>query len=402
MRQILFLSRRNLFRNPRRTLASLATVGLGAAGLLIYQGFNEGIMNQYRENTIRVRYGHGQVFPKGYHEKARGDIRQAWIQDSGEVEKTLLSIPGVVQVFPRAGFYSFLSKGAVRMAGRCEGVQAERESKFFTAMNFEAGRDLSGEGEITLGRGLANSLGAVPGDAVRLLSQTADSRINDMEFRVVGVFHTGAQDFDNGVFRVHIRSAQELLKTDRVELFALETTGVNAWPAVAQEVSARLPRLEAVPFDVLDAVYYRNAVAFLDAQFSVIRLIILLIVALGIFNTITVALFERAPELGALRANGESRARLFAILLTENALLGLLGGALGIAAAVLLDKTALSRGIAMPPGPGITRHFLIFLEIQPRHYLQAMFLPMLATVLSSLWPNLRLLRRKIPELLRSY
>lgn len=401
MSRILFLGWRNLFRNLRRTFASLATIALGAAGLLIYQGFNEGIMNQYRENTIRVRYGHGQVFPKGYHEKARGNIRQAWIQDPAKVEKTLLAIPDVVQVFPRVGFYSFIAKGAVRLAGRGEGVRPERESKFFTAMNFESGRDLAQEGELILGRGLANSLDAKPGDTIRLLAQTMDDEINEREYKIAGVFHTGAQDFDNSVFRMHIKSAQKLMKTDRVELFALETTGVDAWPAVEREIRARLPELEAVPFDELDAVYYKNAVAFLNAQFGFIRLIILLIVALGIFNTIMVAMLERAPELGALRANGESRANLFLILLTENAFLGFLGGALGIAVAVLLDKTVLRGGIPMPPGPGITRHFLILLEIQPRHYLQAMFLPMLAAVFSSLWPSLRLLRRKIPDLLRS-
>jgi putative ABC transport system permease protein len=62
MNQILWLAWRNLFRNPRRTLASLLTVALGACGLLIYQGFNTGIMNQYRENTIHGYYGYGWVF----------------------------------------------------------------------------------------------------------------------------------------------------------------------------------------------------------------------------------------------------------------------------------------------------------------------------------------------------
>jgi len=397
---LFFLSWRNLFRNPRRTAASLATVGLGAAGLLIYQGFNEGIMNQYRENVIHVRYGNGQVFPKGYRDRAHGNPREEWIKDPAKVERELLAIGDVKQVFARASFYSFLTKGAVRMAAKGEGVEWKKEPGFFTSMNFEQGGDLKGPGQVTLGRGLANSLGAKPGDEIRLMSQTVEGDINDVGVVVAGIFHTGAQDFDSGVFRVDLKTAQELLKTNRVELFTLQTTGVEAWPAVSAAIGKALPQLESVPYDELDAVYYKNAVNFLDAQFAFIRIIMLLIVALGIFNTITVGMLERAPEVGALRANGEPRRRLFGILVRENALLGVLGGALGIAGAVLLDKTVLRGGIPMPPGPGITRHFLIFLEIQPRHYVQAMLLPMLATVLSGLWPVTRLLRSGIPQLLR--
>ncbi|MBI4347529.1 MAG: ABC transporter permease [Elusimicrobia bacterium] len=400
MTGLFFLSWRNLFRNPRRTAASLATVGLGAAGLLIYQGFNEGIMNQYRENVIRVRYGHGQLFPKGYRDRAHGNPREEWIKDPDTVETVLLSIPEVKQVFARASFYSFLTKGPVRMAAKGEGVQWKKEPAFFTSMNFEAGGDLSGPGQIILGRGLANSLGAKPGDKIRLMSQTVEGDINDVGVVVAGIFHTGAQDFDSGVFRVDIETAQELLKTKRVELFTLRNTGIEAWPAVVKAVGEKLPDLEAVPYDELDKVYYKNAVAFLNAQFAFIRVIMLFIVALGIFNTITVGMLERAPEIGALRANGEPRRRLFGVLMRENALLGVLGGALGIGLAVLMDQTILSRGIPMPPGPGITRHFLIFLEIQPSHFVQAMLLPMLATVLSGLWPVTRLLRQGIPALLR--
>ena len=122
---------------------------------------------------------------------------------------------------------------------------------------------------------------------------------------------------------------------------------------------------------------------------------------MGIFNTIAVSLLERSGEMGALRANGESRRRLFQILFTENLILGCVGGVVGIILAVVVEKTLLSHGIPMPPGPGITRQFLIFLEIQPAHYFNALVLPALTAGISSLWPIAKILRKSIPELLRS-
>jgi putative ABC transport system permease protein len=63
--------------------------------------------------------------------------------------------------------------------------------------------------------------------------------------------------------------------------------------------------------------------------------------------------------------------------------------------------TLLAKGIPMPPAPGITRQFIVFLDIMPSHYSQALILPMLATVLASLYPVMKLLKRSIPDLLRS-
>lgn len=400
MSELLKLAWRNLFRNPRRTLASLITVGLGAAGLLIYQGFNTGIMNQYRENTIHGHYSYGQVFPKGYHGKVLEKPWEAWIENWTDVEKQIKSVPAVNETFPRLSFYSFLVKGGVTLGGRGDGIISERENKFFNQLNFIAGGDFHNEDEIILGKGLAESLDAKVGDTITLLAQTIHSQLNGVDVKVAGVFHMGVKNIDDSYFRISLKAAQSLLNTDRVESFALDTKGVDVWDEVAAGITGKNPNLEPIRFEVLDKVYYQNSVDFLAAQFSFIRSIILLIVALGIFNTIAVGLLERGGEVGALRANGESRARLFKIFVFESSFVGILGGAIGVVIAFILWGM-LSKGIPMPPGPGITRQYLIFLEIKPSHLIQALVLPAIAAVLSSLWPICKLLKKSIPELLRT-
>lgn len=401
MTDFIFLAWKNLFRNPRRTLASLATVALGSAGLLIYQGFNSGIMNQYRENTIHGYYGYGQIFPKDYYGKVLEKPWSVWIENPEEVEKILLNTPGVEQVFPRISFYSFINKGGMNLGGRGDGVLPERENSFFNRMNFVSGGPLENEDSIILGKGLADSLDAKVRDQITLLTQTIHSQLNGADLTVSGVFHTGIKAIDDGYYRVHLKQAQKLLDTSRVEVFSLATKGVEYWDSVSSQLKSQHPQLDPIRFEVLDKIYYQNSVDFLDAQFAFIRAIILFIVGLGIFNTITVGLLERSGEVGALRANGEKRSRLFKLFLIENSLIGLLGGLMGIILAVILDRAFLSKGIPMPPGPGITRHFLIFLEMQPVHFVQAILLTTLAAVVASLWPIQKLLKKSIPELLRS-
>ncbi len=400
MNELFKLAWRNLFRNPRRTLASLITVGLGAAGLLIYQGFNTGIMNQYRENTIHGHYGYGQVFPLGYHGKVLEKPWEAWVENWEEVEKQIKSVPEVNEVFPRISFYAFLVKGGVTLGGKGDGIISQRENKFFNQLNFIAGGDIEEDDQIILGKGLAESLDAKIGDKLTLLAQTIHGQLNGVDARVVGIFHTGVKSVDDIYFRMNLKAAQDLLNTNRVESFSLDTKGVDHWDAVAQGIVAKNPNLEPIRFEILDKVYYQNSIDFLAAQFAFIRSIIILIVALGIFNTIAVGLLERAGEVGALRANGESRYRLFKILTLESSFIGIFGGVIGVVIAFIMWGL-LSKGIPMPPGPGITRQYLIYLEIKPIHLVQALILPALTAIISSLWPIRKLLKKTIPELLRS-
>jgi putative ABC transport system permease protein len=401
MKSYFLLAWRNLFRSQRRTLASLITVGFGSAGLLIFQGFNTGVMNQYRENTVRGYYGYGQIFHEGYYQKVLEKPWENWISDATAIEAKIKTIPEVKEVYPRLGFYAFLTKGGVTLGGRGEGVDSKKENLFFTQLNITEGHNLESEDQILIGKGLAESLGAIPGDTVTVLTQTIHGQINGLDLVVAGVSHTGIKAIDDKFFRIGLPASQRLLDTDKVELFSLATTGVEAWPKVEAGVRALGLSLESVSFDVLDKVYYQNSVNFLKAQYGFIRLIVLLVVALGIFNTIAVGLIERSGEVGALRANGESRSRLRKIFFLETGLLGLIGGTIGVVIAIAIDRTLLAKGVPMPPGPGITRSYMVMLEILPEHIIQAILLPVLTTLASSVWPIHKLLRRSIPDLLRS-
>jgi putative ABC transport system permease protein len=400
--QLFKLAWKNLFRNPRRTTASLVTVAFGAAGLLVFQGFNEGIMNQYRENTIRGYYGYGQVYPKDYYGKVLERPWESWIQNWQEADKKIKSIPEVLETFPRLSFYSFLVKGGINLGGRGEGILPERENSFFNQMNFIQGSNLTHEDEIILGKGLAESLNVKVGDQITLLTQTISNQLNGADMKVAGVFHMGIKAIDDQYFRLHLNAAQRLLDTDKIELFSLNTGNTKDWASFEKKLLKTDLGFEPISFEILDAVYYKNSVDFLEAQFGVIRLIILMIVALGIFNTISVGLFERSGEVGALRANGETRKRIWKILLLENLMVGILGGLLGVMLAIMADKFLLQGGISMPPGPGITRRYLIFLEIQRHHFAQALLLPGIATVAASFWPIWNLQNKKIPQLLGSH
>lgn len=399
--EIARLALRNLLRSRRRTAFALATVAAGGAGLFVFMGFNRGIMNQYRANTIRARWGHGILTTPGYRDRAHADPWTRWIAAPATALAAVRAVPGVRGVFPRRGVNALLVAGGISIAAQGEGVDGPAEAAFFDQLNFVAGTDFGGAADgIVLGRGLAAGLGVAPGGRLTVLARDTAGAARSATVTVTGVFHTGSQDYDSRAFRMPLALAGRLLGTDRVESIAVALESVDAWAGFATAVTAARPDLAPVPFDELDRVYYGHAVDWLDAQFAFIRGIIVVVVFLGIFNLISMAAVERTAEIGMLRANGESRGGIAAGQVLESAALGLAGGVLGIAAGLALAAGPLRDGIAMPPAPGITRSFRIVIELAAADAWQVVALCIGTATAGAVLPVWRATRLPIAEALR--
>jgi putative ABC transport system permease protein len=70
-----------------------------------------------------------------------------------------------------------------------------------------------------------------------------------------------------------------------------------------------------------------NVVQIVLALFGIIALVVS---AIGMFNTMTIALLERTSEIGIMKSLGASNREIQLLFLTESILIGLLGGAGGI------------------------------------------------------------------------
>src|SRR6185295_19016209 len=81
-------------------------------------------------------------------------------------------------------------------------------------------------------------------------------------------------------------------------------------------------------------------------------LLAIIVGVLGVMNTMLMTVFERRHEIGILLAVGWKRRRIVYMLLTESALLGLLGGIVGVALGafgiMILEQTTNIRGMLEP------------------------------------------------------
>ena len=89
-----------------------------------------------------------------------------------------------------------------------------------------------------------------------------------------------------------------------------------------------------------DMLQRHKEVEFFEKFGLVISLIAALAGAIGILNTMTLAVYERTREIGLLMAVGWSRLRVLANVMTEGLLLSVMGGAAGVALGYLEVQAA--------------------------------------------------------------
>ena len=405
MLDLVSLSARNIFRNTRRSAITVFSIVVGYAAMACFGGFIEFSFEGLRENTIRTQLGHLQIYAQGYWERRVSEPESVLIDDPGPVMERIAELPGVAAVTPRLSFSGLGSTGNATVNVSVIGVDPEREREFSDFEILVQGRPLeeSGPEAGLIGEELRKGLGAEVGDWVTVLTSSFDGVINAIDFRVAGVVRTGSKEYDSVFAKVPIELAQRAKETGKVEriVVLLENTAdlPRIQPRIEEILSTFDRRFEIRRWDEL-AGFYDAVVALYTGIFTVFAGIVGVVVMFSVANTMTMAVFERTGEIGALRAIGARRSTLVAMFLIEGAGVGLLGAGLGVVASWLVaGAVEMAGGIPMPPPPGMSQGFQAYFRLDGAVLLDAFAVTVAATLVSSVYPAFAASRIRIVEAL---
>ena len=406
MLDLVFLSVRNIFRNGRRSAITVFSIVVGFAAMACFGGFIEFSFEGLRENTIRTQLGHLQIYAHGYGERRVSDPESVLIADPQEVAERIAELPGVAAVTPRLSFSGLGSTGDATVNVSVVGVDPRGEEEFADFETLVEGRPLE-PGELDaglLGEELRNGLGAEIGDWVTVLTSSYDGVINAIDFQVAGVVRTGSREYDSVFVKVPIELAQRAKETAAVERIVVLLDDTHALPVLQPRIEEILSesdeKFETRRWDEL-AGFYAAVVSLYTGIFTVFAGIVGVVVMFSVANTMTMAVFERTGEIGALRAIGARRSTLVAMFLTEGIGVGLLGAGLGVAASWLIaGAVEMAGGIAMPPPPGMSQGFQAYFSLTGEVLRNAFAVTAAATLVSSVYPALAASRIRIVEALQ--
>lgn len=411
---------RNIFRHRTRTIITLSTIVFGCIALIFAGGFFEDIFFKMRESYIKAHTGHIQIYKEGFGDKGRLEPYNYLIENPQGIISLLNAIEGIKFVTPRLQFSGLISTGdnTISFMGMGLDPKYERATQFDARDLKRAMNNVTLEGvaviqgdtlsesdtySVMLGKGLAQAMGAKIGDALVLLTNTTSGSVNALDVTVKGIFFTSSKAFDDHFLRLPLSTAQKLLNTESVQSLVVMLNKTEDTQRVKKELErifiAKHLDLELKSWDELSDFYIQTVKLF-NRLFFILKIVIVVIVILSIFNTMNMAVLERISEIGTIMALGTKRSGIINLFMYEGIALGVIGGSMGIVFGVIVTSLISRIGIPMPPPPGATMQWLSEPKIVPAILIFTFILSVAISIISSLYPAYAASRLEIADALR--
>lgn len=397
------LAFRNVLRHKARTGMTLMAISAGVVGLILSGGFVYDIFAQLGEVLIHSQTGHLQITRAGYFERGARSPEKFLIHDAEKIRAKVSSVAGVEDVMGRLYFSGLINNGHSDLPIVGEGIEPIHEAKLGSGLVITAGRKLEKKdiNGMLLGQDLARALKLKPGDWANLVINTPEGALNSLEFQVVGTFQTFSKDYDARALRIPLAAAQDLLATPGINtlVVALKHTSDTESVAALLKVDFHGSNLDVKNWIELND-FYAKTVEMYDAQFGVLRMIILLMVLLSVANSVNMSIFERVGEFGTMMALGNRKRRIFALIMAENTLIAVAGAGLGVMLGVILALIISAIGIPMPPPPNADLSYIAHIRIVPSVIASAFLVGLIATIAAAILPAARVQRIPVVDALR--
>ena len=316
----------------------------------VFIGWSDGAYGDIIAMFTRNRIGHIQVHRQGYLDKPS---LYKTISDYTAIGEAIQTILGVEAWTPRVFGAGLGSVDEKSTTVQIVGVDAAREIETtrFDKKVME-GRVLGDttSHDIVIGKGLAKTLSATLGSEMVLFSQGADGSIANDVFTIVGIMESGDDATDRVSCYLNLEDAQELLVLEgRIHEIVLTVSKINQVPKIAEAIESRLndSTLHVAPWQEVAKSFYRAMQA--DKQGDAIgRIVIMLIVAIGVLNTVLMSVLERTREYGVLKAVGTKPTQIFKLVLCEVAIISIASICVGALLGVLANYLLSIYGITLP------------------------------------------------------
>ena len=377
---------RNVWRNRRRTLVTIAAMSFGLLTMILYAGLMEGYVRSMERSVLDLEMGDVQIFAGDYRENPS-------IYTRIEEPEALLR-PLEAAGFPASGrllAYGLAAAGESSAGVSFRGVEVERDARVsLVYRELAQGRwlDPVDPGGVVLGRRLARTLDVELGDELLVLSQGADGSMAYDLYAVRGVLRGIGDATDRtGVFMTAAAFRELMVVPDGVHQIIVRRPLELPLPAAAAQIAALASGLDVQTWRQL----VPTLASMIDSARSLIVAMFLIVyVAIGILilNAMLMAVFERVREFGVLKAIGVGPLEVLSLIFVESAiqtgLALLIGVALSIPSLIYLTQVGIDigslagvsvMGIAMDPiwrtavepaifsRPILTLVFIVFLAV---------------------------------------
>jgi putative ABC transport system permease protein len=335
MATLLKMSWRNIWRNKRRTLITMASIFLAFFLSLLMRSWQLGSYGKMVHDVVSSYSGYAQIQAKGFWQEKTLEFT---FEDVDSLSSLLAGIENVDLVLPRLESFA-LAAGALQTKGAAiVGIDPVQENKLIHLSDkVVQGRYFNGDGTgVLMAEKLAEYLKLTVGDTLVLLGQGYHGISAAGQYPILGLLHFASPQLNKEMVFMPLAACQYLYSADnRLTSLVINLRSEQKLPQTLVAIRSCLdPNTYAVLSwqDLLaEMVQQINS----DNVSGMIMLgILYMIVAFGMFGTLLMMTSERTREFGVMIAVGMKKGRLTVMVLMETLMIALVSIVAGILASL--------------------------------------------------------------------
>ncbi len=355
MKFIISLAIKNLTRYKRRTLITSSAI---AFGLLMFVLVDSLLMGAEEESVRNLKWyetSSARIMNKEYWNERLMRPLDVSISNPDEIIASLAK-EGIVAT-KRTTFTAdmilnnidFKEEG--NMSVVVEAINPETDNDVFRFENtLIEGRFVApGADEINIGSWFAEDIGAKVGAYITLVTRGNGGFYEAMDLEIVGIVNCPNPNVNRTLLMMPIDTADDYLAMEgaATEINILLKDSADTVEKIAQIKD--ILNLDSTNYTIMDwKELAHDYVAIAEAKrggSSMILFLVFIIAAVGISNTMLMAMYERIRELGMMRALGMKDSSIQLLFLFEAGGIGLLGAIIGTLLGILANFFLVKYGI---------------------------------------------------------
>lgn len=328
------LARRNLWRQKRRTLITAFSIAFGVLLAVTFTGMGDHYYTRMVDAGANMGMGHISVTAPDYN---RSPSLKKRLSNTPALRELVLSHPQVNDATIRINGHAMFASASKSVGGMFIAIDPRQENStnnlFIRSLvkgQIFPGPDSKG---IVVGAKLARKLNLRIGKKVVYTTTDANGEIVSAIERVTGIFKTGVGEVDGAMVLLPIRRVQKVLdySDDQATLIAVNikdqrrvTETKNFFSTISDFSEAEIMTWQQSQPDLAGMIAIDKSTNYIS------QILIGLLVAAGILNTMLMSVLERKHEFGVMMAVGMSPKALFILVMVESFWLAVLGLIIGI------------------------------------------------------------------------
>jgi len=400
------LAWRNIWRNKRRTLITVASIFFGVILSTLMSSMQDGTYSKMIDNVVSFYSGYLQIHHPDYWESK--SIDDLYVP-SDSLLKIVSENNDIELIVPRMESFALMSFKTNTKGGMLIGIEPKEENQLTKLKQWvDQGRYLEkGDDGIMMAVNLAKALDVQLGDTVALISQGYHGYSASGLFPVVGILKFPFPTMNNFGTYISLDRAREFFSAPNMVTSLVLTVNDydDVYPAKHKLVSSLGDNYSVMTWDEMDPVT-KQMIEGDKGQGIIMKGILYILIGFGVFSTVIMMIAERRKELGVMIAVGMNKLKLAKVLFYETMLIGLVGVLSGFAISVPIvwwmvrSPIPLSGEVAdvyeqfgMEPA--------IYFGNDPMVFWGQILIVFGITLLVSIYPLSKILRLKVTKALRS-